>query len=48
MAGPNISTDIMGLTSKGDVAFHYSYPIIQFCGVAWNAIPVHLEKLKFK
>jgi hypothetical protein len=48
LAGPFISTDIMGLTSKGEEAFHYSYPIIEFCGVAWNAIPVHLEKLMFK
>ena len=48
LAGPLISTDILGLTAKGDVAFHYSYPVVQFCGVAWNAIPVHLEKLSFK
>lgn len=48
VAGPTVSTDIVGLTAKGDVAFHYSYPVIQFCGVAWNAIPVHLEKLRFR
>ena len=47
LAGPYDTTDIMGLTSKGEVAFHYSYPIAEFCGVAWNAIPVHLEKLVF-
>jgi arylsulfate sulfotransferase len=43
-----VTTDIVGLTPKGDVAFHYSYPIMQGCGVGWNALPVHLEKISFK
>ena len=43
-----VTTDIVGLTPKGDVAFHYSYPIMEGCGVAWNALPVHLEKMSFQ
>jgi hypothetical protein len=47
LAGPLLTTDLMGLTSKGEIAFRYSYPLVSFCGVAWNAIPVHLETLMF-
>jgi hypothetical protein len=48
LAGSSRSTEIVGLTARGEVAFHYSYPFQGvFCGVAWNAIPVHLEDLVF-
>ena len=48
LAGSSRSTEIVGLTARGEVAFHYSYPFQGvFCSVAWNAIPVHLEDLVF-
>jgi hypothetical protein len=48
VAGSSRTTEIVGVTSRGEVAFHYSYPYRGvFCGAAWNAIPVHLEKLVF-
>jgi hypothetical protein len=48
LAGPFETTDVVGLTSRGKVAFHYNYPIPGFfCNIAWNAIPVHLERLVF-
>jgi len=47
LAGPLVSTDIVGLTAGGRVAFRYSYPVVSFCGVAWNASVIHLEKLVF-
>jgi len=48
LAGPFLSTDVVGLTRRGAVAFHYSYPILDGCSIAWNAIPIHLEKLVFR
>jgi arylsulfate sulfotransferase len=49
LAGPFLTTDVVGLTSREEVAFHYSYAIPQglFCDIAWNAAPVHLERLVF-
>jgi arylsulfate sulfotransferase len=48
LAGPFVSTELVGLAATGEVAFHYSYPIVNGCGVAWNATPVHLEDIIFR
>lgn len=47
MAG-SATCELVGLDKKNQKAFHYSYPALAFCGTAWNAIPIHLEKLSFK
>ena len=47
LAGPNISTDLVGLDATGSVAFYYQYPLVISCGTAWNAVPIHLEDLRF-
>jgi len=48
LAGPYVSTEIVGLDSTGRKAFDYQYLEIDFCGTAWNAVPIHLENLSFK
>ncbi len=48
LAGPNISTDLVGLDATGNIAFYYQYPVVVGCGTAWNAVPIHLEDLRFK
>lgn len=48
LAGPNISTDLVGLDATGNIAFYYQYPLVVGCGTAWNAVPIHLEDLRFK
>ncbi len=47
LAGPFVSTEIMGIRGLGDRVFHIRYPAINFCGTAWNAIPIHLENMEF-
>jgi arylsulfate sulfotransferase len=47
LAGPNVSTDLVGLDATGSVAFYYQYPLVVGCGTAWNAVPIHLEDLRF-
>jgi hypothetical protein len=48
LAGPFLTTDLVGLTRRGEIAFYYSYPEIEGCGTAWNAIPIHLEAVAFR
>jgi len=48
LAGPFISTDLVGLDATGNIAFYYQYPEVIGCGTAWNAVPIHLEDLRFK
>ncbi len=48
LAGPNISTDLVGLDNTGSIAFYYQYPVLAGCATAWNAVPIHLEDLRFK
>lgn len=43
-----LTGDVMGLGFKGEKVFHYRYSTAYFCGVAWNAIPIHLEDLSFE
>ena len=47
MSGPFLSTEIIGLDSKGATVFHYQYPAIG-CATSWNAQPIHLENLVFE
>ncbi|MEI6235310.1 MAG: aryl-sulfate sulfotransferase [Planctomycetota bacterium] len=39
--------DLRGIDDKGNIVFQYTYPA-NGCGSAWNAIPIHLEKLSIK
>lgn len=47
LAGPFVSSEIIGLSAKGEKVFGYSYPALNFCAAAWNAIPVHLENVVY-
>jgi hypothetical protein len=47
LAGPNVSTDLVGLDATGSIAFYYQYPVLAGCATAWNAIQIHLEDLRF-
>ena len=47
LAGPYVSTDIVGLDANGSIAFYYSYEELNKCGTALYANPIHLENLLF-
>lgn len=47
LAGPYLSTDIVGLDETGSIAFYYSYQELDNCGTAFYATPIHLENLQF-
>jgi len=47
IGGPNVFTEIFGLTPRGEKVFDYSYPALDSCGTAWNAEPIHLENVTF-
>jgi hypothetical protein len=47
LAGPYLSTDIVGLDETGSIAFYYSYQELDNCGTAFYANPIHLENLQF-
>lgn len=40
-------TAVIGIDPSGAKAFDYRYPTLAFCGTSWNAIPIHLENLRF-
>ncbi len=40
-------TALVGLDSSGNKIFDYRYPSLAFCGTIYNAIPIHLESLRF-
>ena len=42
-----IITALVGLDSGGNKVFDYRYPTQAFCGTIYNAIPIHLESLRF-
>ncbi|MBA3961165.1 MAG: aryl-sulfate sulfotransferase [Chthoniobacterales bacterium] len=48
VAGPYISTDLVGLDNTGAIAFYYKYDELQTCGTAFYADPIHLENLSFR
>ncbi len=39
--------DLVGLDAHGDEAFHYVYSTSFGCGLAWNAVPIHLEDVRY-
>ena len=40
--------DVIGLAGRNeDKVFQYQYSTGAFCGMSWNAAPVHLENMKF-
>jgi hypothetical protein len=41
------NTELMGIVA-GVKVFDYTYPTLDFAGTGWNAIPIHLEDLKFQ
>ncbi len=44
-AGPNAR--LLGLNAAGDKIFDYQYGPTNFCNVAFNSIPIHLEDAQF-
>ncbi len=40
-------TALIGVDSAGNKVFDYRYPTMAFCGTIYNAIPIHLENLRF-
>ena len=40
-------TALVGLDAAGNKVFDYRYPTLAFCGTIYNAIPIHLENLRF-
>ena len=47
-AGPVITEDdVIGFGRRGEMVFHYVYSTAYFCGLSWNAAPVHLEDLDY-
>lgn len=40
-------TALVGLDASGQKVFDYRYPTLAFCGTIYNAIPIHLENLRF-
>jgi hypothetical protein len=48
LGGPDIFTEIVGLNARRQVVFDYSYPAVNGCGTAWNAVPIHLENMAFE
>jgi arylsulfate sulfotransferase len=48
VGGPYLFTELVGLDGGGNVAFDYRYDVLGFCGTAWNAIPIHWEKMQLK
>ena len=40
-------TALIGVDSAGNKVFDYRYPTLAFCGTIYNAIPIHLENLRF-
>jgi len=43
-----LAGDLMGLTAKEEKVFQYRYSAAFFCGVSWNAIPIHLENVVYR
>jgi hypothetical protein len=48
LGGPYVYTGIVGLDASGSVAFNYQYNIVDGCGTAWNAIPIHWEDVNLE
>ena len=46
--GPWIFTEIVGLNPRREIVFDYRYPAVLGPGTAWNAVPIHLEKMVFE
>jgi hypothetical protein len=42
------ATEVLGLNPRGEKILNYVYPALFGCGMAWNAEPIHLEKMAFE
>ena len=48
VGGPFIFTEIVGVNSRDEIVFDYSYPAMNGCGTAFNSTIVHLENMTFE
>jgi len=47
LANYTLAGDLIALDADDQIVFHYNLTPAAFCGVAWNAIPIHLENVEY-